>query len=341
MIRKMWNILQSYKANKGRLDKRYQNAKADALSMYSEDHYKTEIEPEQEKAYKAQTRVLKGAALDMIERIATNAETYVNAAINNVNYYHILEAESLKDVPLTDREINALLNRYSDDTYASRVFIGILNDRNDPMHQRAISYPEDTLAIVNDVLRDSALLINAYSGEPDMTTPQGRINYISVANIEARFLDYGDRLNQTCFPDLMLDIPLPLTPAEEKQVDSLFKGCTTYESRSNRAAELAKQGYAPLIARSEYASNLPRFYKEDVNLDALQGLAIKATESKYAGTAQEWAIKDLGEYASLLDDSAENQNAFDVLSQWAIDHGFSVSLDNIGDSTDSVEPESA
>ncbi len=347
MVRQMWNVLQDYKKCKAGLDKRYQESEKKALNDRSERYLNEVWKPTYKTAYLNQCKILKAATLDQIQRIAENAETLVDYATSNTNYYNILLAKSLKDIELTEREQESLIKRFSDDVFAERVFISELNEKADPLHQRALPYPENTLDVVNRMLADAGRLIDSYSETFDMTTPEGRMAFITVQNIENRFGDYTEILDSGYFSDSDLDSLPPLTAAEEREIDNLFSGCKDSRSKRQRASELAEQGFTSLIKRSAYADNLPEFYKNPPTLDSITQCAICITETATTTRLEQDEAKEmLGKYADCID-NPDNKKSLDVLNDWSKDHGFSGYDDNKNTSinadtlTDNTETASA
>lgn len=259
MIKQIQNILETYKNQKGALDRE----KTTTLARWKEDLSEKKIaehRPELERNYLEKENTLKAATLAAIEKELSKAERWVAFMVQDIHPETLAEINALQGMGVTEYETNLLLEKYTGDYWASAKLIDMLNANRSDLNKISYTRPEELLQAVSEIKRDCAFILNNYMEDGEVTPGQNAA-VVSMALIEKNFMGYVDRFTTSYISEPDFDRPAPLTTSEKKAIDVMYSGCESSLEKRERTAELADQGKGELISRSEYARYLSKSWE--------------------------------------------------------------------------------
>lgn len=287
MIKQIIDVLEEYKNAKTALDKE----KADTMARWKRDFTPSKIQEvllDYEKAHLLAENTIRETALAKIEKELSKVDQWAAAMLDDLNPDLLAEVKALDGLMLSNYQIQTLQQRFAGNYWASAAFAELVNRNRSEVDRLTVTSPETFLQVADRLKSDCIFILQNY-GE-GAGTEGTNVAGVKIQLLEKNFEKYFDAFTCEYISEPDFDRPAPLTAAEKRTIDALFADCTGAYTALLRAEELAGEGYAGLIKRSEYAKHL-RDYEEPIQLSeagkrALYGADISNTEPEPSASVE-------------------------------------------------------
>lgn len=308
MVRQIREALSEYKGKKEAIDRRHAELCQINKRNCSVERLE-EIMPGIERRYLEEVNELKAQARARVAYELQKVERWVNFMVQDINPESLNELKAIEGMNFTDTERNAIIARYAGDHFAMRKLSEMFNKDLPEMDKIQYAPPEEFLNAAKELWGEANCIIDTYGANGEGFSAS--VGDVRVQLAERTLADFENKFTNSYFSEYMLDRNAPLTPAEEKEVATIFAGIAPNMSyqMEYRAKKATEQGKGGLIARSKYTKFLKDYDAEGVEISALYEKFISSSTFESGAVIQEENTEP--DIAHLLGMGAENAQEAD------------------------------